>query len=293
VTPQEAGATGAMPCGEVKRLLPLHRLDLLEPREAVAITEHLQGGCGPCSADAVVYDEALSLLPLAIPAEEPSPVVKTRLMARIRRAAGERSEGSRPSEARAPARSPQASPSPSWALTVAVAAVAAVLSGAAVWFVGAGGSRAGTEATKRQIEGLEEKNRAVSEEIAGLRSGAGEARETIRRLTSIGTEVIDLEPQGAFRRGGVRLFHDRERSLWTAYATSLPPAGPGRTYQIWFITPTTRVSAGTFQSTADGAGSISFPTPPDLRSIVAVAITDEPEGGSLQPTGAMLLLGKV
>jgi hypothetical protein len=45
-------------------------------------------------------------------------------------------------------------------------------------------------------------------------------------------------------------------------------------------------------SVEDGAsGTVSVP--PEAGAVVAAAVTPEPEGGSPQPTGNILLLGKI
>src|SRR5437867_10764142 len=74
-----------MRCDELKDLVPLHLTGLLEGEEAARLQEHLEGGCPSCAAEVAATAAILGELPYALPAEEPSPMVKARLMARVRK----------------------------------------------------------------------------------------------------------------------------------------------------------------------------------------------------------------
>ena len=81
-----------------------------------------------------------------------------------------------------------------------------------------------------------------------------------------------------------RMFWDTARNTWTLVAHNMPELRPGRTYQLWLVTPTAKISAGTFRPTPDGEVMMqaNYALPKD--SLAAVAVTDEPMGGSPQPT---------
>lgn len=283
-----------MRCNEVRDLLPLHLVDLLEPEEQAAVRDHLDAGCPTCGAEVASYAGTLSLLPLVLTPEEPSPMVKSRLMARIRK---EQEAQRAPAGARPPAgaispASPFTRALP-WAAAAAASVAAALIS--SFLTAGAVGSRhtAETAALQQRIDDQAKQLERQAEEMVSLRTQIRDARESIQLVSSPGVAVIDLEGQGKFKQASARVFWDRTRSYWQVYAASLPPAGPGKTYQLWFITPTAKISAGTFDTTAAGEGSLRVPVPPGTGAIVATAVTDEPAGGSPQPTGSILLLGKV
>lgn len=90
-----------------------------------------------------------------------------------------------------------------------------------------------------------------------------------------------------------RVLWDVEQRKWHVRVFDLKPPGPGRTYELWFITADgQKIPGGTFDVGPGGEGAIVASVPADLAIKVA-AITDEPAGGSLQPTGQIHLAGEI
>ena len=78
----------------------------------------------------------------------------------------------------------------------------------------------------------------------------------------------------------------------TVLVVRLPQLQPGRTYQLWHIqTGSKPASAGLF--TLDQQGYGAFMVGQQLQSGETVAVTDEPAGGSPQPTTPVLIAGQV
>ena len=75
-------------------------------------------------------------------------------------------------------------------------------------------------------------------------------------------------------------------------ASQVPPLPPGRIYQVWFVVPPDPIAVGVAR--VDGAGRIfAAIDPPDGIGVpVAVAVTQEPEGGVTEPSGDVFLLGR-
>ena len=83
------------------------------------------------------------------------------------------------------------------------------------------------------------------------------------------------------------------KKTWLFYSFGLPKPPAGKEYQIWFMTEKEGpVSAGLFQPDQTGAGVVVAKSV-DQRfgKVTAVAITAEPIGGLLKPSGAMYLRG--
>ena len=87
-----------------------------------------------------------------------------------------------------------------------------------------------------------------------------------------------------------RMFWDQQHNAWTFVAHNIPMPKSGRTYQMWLVTPTAKISAGTFMPTSDGEVMMQATYPMAKDSLAAVAVTDEPMGGSAQPTTAPMMV---
>lgn len=88
--------------------------------------------------------------------------------------------------------------------------------------------------------------------------------------------------------------------LWSAQTSTallisenLPALNPDRAYQLWGIQGETPVSVGVFQVDEQGVGVLVFNAEQPLSSYDLVAITDEPAGGSEQPTTTPLAAAQV
>ena len=91
---------------------------------------------------------------------------------------------------------------------------------------------------------------------------------------------------------GARMFWDRLANRWTMITHDLPSVKPGRTYQLWLVTAKAeKISAGTFNTDARGRAVVQATYPLSEANLAAIAITEEPEGGSVQPTGTILVAG--
>ena len=106
--------------------------------------------------------------------------------------------------------------------------------------------------------------------------------------------VVSMSGAGPQPQAAARIFWDERRGIWHVYVANMRPSDPGRTYQLWFITPDQKkVSAATFDVGPQGSGEIVVVVPPDLGRIAVAAVTEEPSGGVPQPTGAIQLVGKL
>lgn len=85
-----------------------------------------------------------------------------------------------------------------------------------------------------------------------------------------------------------RMFWDKSANTWTLVAHDLPPLKPGRAYQLWLVTPTGKISAGTFaERNGNAVMRATYALPPE--QLRAIAVTEEPAAGSPQPTSAPLI----
>ncbi len=112
----------------------------------------------------------------------------------------------------------------------------------------------------------------------------------IANLTGPDVAVMTLaaNPGGA---PSARMFWDRSVDAWTFVAHHLPAPRPGRTYQLWLVTASTKISAGIFTPGPDGEAVVRAKYALDRNALDAVAVTEEPERGSAQPTTVPFIVG--
>ena len=84
------------------------------------------------------------------------------------------------------------------------------------------------------------------------------------------------------------MFWDHRANTWTLIAHQMPELKAGRTYQLWLVTASAKISAGTFQpQNGDAVVRATYALPAD--QLKALAVTEEPAGGVPQPTGAPII----
>jgi anti-sigma-K factor RskA len=84
------------------------------------------------------------------------------------------------------------------------------------------------------------------------------------------------------------MFWDKAKNTWVLVAHNMPDLKTGRTYQLWLVTPTQKISAGTFEAKGGEAMvRATYALPADQLKMLAV--TEEPAGGMPQPTGPMVM----
>ena len=108
-----------------------------------------------------------------------------------------------------------------------------------------------------------------------------------------GLRVVPLAGTEAQPGAGARLLWDAEGGQMYFFAHDLPPAGEGKDYQLWVVTRDgDQVSVGVFDARAVGSVVLTEPAKLAAEDLAAAAVTDEPAGGSPQPTGGFQLLGE-
>jgi hypothetical protein len=140
---------------------------------------------------------------------------------------------------------------------------------------------------------------------AAARSAAEDARRRlaadvedrdrlIAQLTGPKVRVVELASTRTRAPSG-RMFWDQAANAWTFVAHDLPTPATGRTYQLWVIARergvTSYVSAGTFTPRADGTAIVRATYPLAPNALAAIGVTEEPAGGSPQPTSAPFIAG--
>lgn len=112
----------------------------------------------------------------------------------------------------------------------------------------------------------------------------------IAAMTGPDVKVVPLMNQGTTQPLG-RMMWNRASNDWIMVTYNLRQPKPGMTYQVWLVTDTQKISAGTFHPDAQGKTFMHARYALDRNALRAVAITEEPEGGVPAPTGPMVIAG--
>lgn len=252
-------------------------LDALDPDETRAFEAQLEND-PTLRAEVRAQREALAGLADAVPPRPAPASLRERVLSEARSvrpigsAGGSTSTAASDTEARTPGRR---------SLTPWFAAAAATVAAIALGI------------SNRQ---LVERVDMADDRLAELRAAVVEAGAEVAARDSLLASLLgpDIRTASLAATGAepsARLYWNGATGEVVVTAFGLPPAPEGRTYQLWGIGEgADPVSLGTFQTTADGTAVVRASAPPGVDFDVS-AMTEEPAGGSPQPTSTPFLVG--
>ncbi len=286
---------------EAFALLDALAVDSLEGSERAAVEAHA-AACETCGPELASLRETFAQLAFTAPPAMASGAearIHSRLMDRV--AADARAKGSAP--LRLESASPSVPPPPTplsmteerrlisslaWRRAEWIAAAASVLLVVSIGLLAA---------LMRDRQAVHDALQAELARSAGTRTSNDSLRTLIASRDSMITgligrdvAVMSLTSAGA-KAPFARMFWDTARNTWTLAAHNMPELKSGRTYQLWLVTKTAKISAGTFSPT-NGEAVVRATYPLSRDSLEAIAVTEEPAGGVPQPTGAIVIAGK-
>lgn len=233
-----------------------YALGALSAEERAAFEAHL-ADCVICRAEVQALREVSGLLAHAAPAATPPPALRERILREARQV--------RPLAARRGRGLP-------W---LAAAAVVVLAIAAGVAYLKERGSR-----------------RALERAVAAARDSLATQQQLVATLLAPDVNTAVLASKG--RPPSARVFWNPSRHRVVMAVFDLPPAPAGRTYQLWAIqTGKAPVSLGIFNTAPDGRLTTALDAPPALVAFDVTAVTEEPAGGSPQPTQQPFLVGKL
>ena len=214
------------------------------------------------------YREVNALLALGAMADPPPADLRRRILERI---------GGQKVMPLAAARSPRA-PWPAW-VALAASLVVAVGLGIRV-----------RDLSRR----LAERNAAIDsvrQTLAAKETKLEEREKTLNSILDPAVQLHLLKSTGA-PEPVIQLFLNPITKRAIVHAFHLQPTASGRAYQLWFIPKGGKpIPSVIFNSEPSGHAMVQqIEVPPGL-DLTAAAVTDEPAGGSPQPTTPILLVG--
>ena len=272
---------------EAREALEALALDALDASERSAVVAHVKG-CAECHRELAALEAGVAQLSYAVRPEPMSDVQRVRVRGRLlARAAADRSSASPvmpdTDVRRVPAMARSSSRQSMWiALAASVVAAASLASLFQVnrersTLAAAYASAAGDRLASRSS-------------LDSLRAAMADRDRLIANLTGPEVAVVTMASAGP-KTPSARMFWDQSVNAWTFVAHNLPKPKAGRTYQLWLVTASQKISAGTFAPGANGEAVVRATYALARDSLAAVAVTDEPEAGSAQPTTAPFIVG--
>jgi anti-sigma-K factor RskA len=252
-------------CEEARDSLAALSLDALDPDERGAVEAHV-AGCRACSAELEAYRETAARLALGVPQHEPPFGLKRRVLAAADRGVAARWGRLRP-------QLPRLQPS---VLAAGLAVVVALST--TLWALGL------------QMELKEQRALAAS-----LKERAYRYDKVVAVLQATDIQLRPLQGTEAAPGAVGRIYVDPDTGSGMMMVRSLPPLPQGRAYQLWWVRADGKRESGGLLTWTDpqGNGYALIQCPGPFKSWQGVGVTDEPAGGSPNPTGRRLLSGPI
>jgi anti-sigma-K factor RskA len=248
----------------LEELASVYALEAFLPEERRAYLTHL-GACSLCRRLAAQHQAVADLLPDSLEERPARPELKQRVLAQATGEAQDRVKGT----AAAGREGRLSLWGWLWPMRLtpaqlgAASALAAVIVGLVVW------------------------NVLLQLRLSGQEELTSEQRQVLEAIAA-GARVLQLSGTEAAPGASGSLVSDLRSGETFLLARNLPRIPADRVYQVWRITGGSPSGAGTF-SPANGAELVTLST--SFSGTDAVGVSIEPRGGSLAPSGAIVLLG--
>jgi anti-sigma-K factor RskA len=288
--------------------MPLYVADALDAAERQELRAHLAGGCPACAGALAEAQATFAAMPLALDPVVPSPIAKARLMQRI-------DQSTKASNA-----ANDCLPDNLATRLFRILVPAAVAAGLAIVVThavvmkklqpdlmrgDAAQQMLGLES--RQVQELLAKLDTMKQENVKLLLARDQTIQSLQEQLAGQTHLVDMlrtpdmkvMPLGPPLNSPLqpnavaRIIADEKSQQWLLITAGMSQQPPGKTYEMWFITPDQKKFPGpTFNVDEKGMGTVVAKVPQNIGPIALAAVTDEVTGGVPQPKGEIQLVGK-
>jgi anti-sigma-K factor RskA len=261
-----------MDAQHIEELLPFYALDALtdEERELVEkyLTEHPEA-----RQQVEEMGKAVSALPHGPSPVEPSPQARQALMARVASDAEARARSSAPVP-REPSRRVNPFENLFRVLSFAAAAIAII------WAIVLNIQVARLQ---NEVSSLNQRLEAQSESIDQIIANLPQTDQS--NVITVSLKGTQVEPQAQGQ-----LIANPNSDSAVLVISGLPKLEPGKTYQVWLIDGGAPVSAGLLSVDENGQGVFIVNSDESIGTFKSLGISIEPDGGSEEPTGDIVVL---
>ncbi|HSB12702.1 MAG TPA: anti-sigma factor [Blastocatellia bacterium] len=278
---------------ETQEQAALCALGALSQHDARAFAAHVREGCAVCERELNEFNEVVDALASAAAPVAPPAYVRDLLVARIDRERPEAQSSAsviRFPEHTATKQEPGRSSS-SIGAVLPWAIAATLLIACAYSIVMWRTEHRALQAELGRASDVLQENNELSAQLRQEKARSTEMAQINSVLSSPQWRIIPLAGQQPAPDSSARIYWDIQGKRWVVTA-DLPPAPAGKVYQLWFVTPSAKISAGLIRADEKGHCFSIIEYPSNVDQLAAAAITLEPEGGSAQPTMPIYALGK-
>jgi anti-sigma-K factor RskA len=150
------------------------------------------------------------------------------------------------------------------------------------------------EDMRREILALDAEVNEYKSLLGRQKSAENDNQRILDLLTHPGVSMVPLKGADIGKDStAYALIVEASRVVFVA--ANLPSLPNNKQFQLWLMRSQDPkvVSAGTFPPDDQGRAMVEFSDPTEVSNLTAIAVTDEPKGGSTEPTGTNLLAGTV
>ncbi|HMD98662.1 MAG TPA: anti-sigma factor [Terriglobia bacterium] len=148
---------------------------------------------------------------------------------------------------------------------------------------------------------LRNQNRDLQNQVSTLQTSLQQekevsngARALFRVWFSPDSVKVTLVPGSQHPAPEGKAFYEPRSGGLVFYTVNLPTLPRNQTYQLWLVPNLGNpINAGIFNTDRQGNGGVLLPRLPSGVKAKAFAVTVEPAGGKIQPTGPKVLVGAV
>lgn len=256
-------------CDAIRELIPEYAFGLTDPEQTRFVEANLQH-CAEAAAELADFQRIQMEMRADVPQIEPPLSLESKLMAAIAEPAVLPTSKTVPAPVH-PAR--RRSLPVGW--LVAAAAIIVLLLTNGYWLL--------------RVNDL---NQQQAELVAQIPTSDYDHPAFILTSTS-GLRWVRLPPAEEKADTSAFLMWNAESKIGLLYAHGFPKLTVGKTYQLWLTRGETRQGVGTFTVDENGQGALLFSSETPIDEFTWARITDEPESGSPEPTGPIVVIGKL
>jgi anti-sigma-K factor RskA len=133
----------------------------------------------------------------------------------------------------------------------------------------------------------------LKQETALLQQQLSAEREVLAQISSPQAQAMSIAGTQVQPQAHGQMIADPHKNMAVLIVANLSALPPGKVYQFWLIRGKVPISAGIFTVDEQGRGLLAVQAADAIGSFDAIGVSIEPDGGSPQPTGDIVMLSNL